>query len=283
MPRRGLEDMTGQLRKVIGLYKRAARMKYEQAVVEGPQAVREVLASRPGLIRDVYVTRAALVAHPDIDRLLKDRDPYTHILPADLFAEVTTTAQGFLAVVDIPEEEDLNAILETAQLVVLGVEMVDPGNLGTVIRTADATGADAVVLGHTSVEATNPKVIRSSAGSIFHTPVIEDEDVADVVQRARAAGMQILLADGGGDWDLSVVADATYESVLHGTTPDGPDLRKRTLWIVGNEAHGFTEEQRELADAVISVPIYGQAESLNVAMATSVCLYTSAIAQRRGE
>lgn len=271
------DESPGQLKKVAGLFKRANRLKFAQAVIEGPQAVRESLRCMPELVRDVYVTERGLAQHRDLDHLLAEVDPYTHVLSDEVFARLSTNAQGFLAVISIPDEEDLAQLLASSTLLVGAIELSDPGNLGTIIRCADAAGADAVILGRGSVEATNPKVIRSTAGSYFHVPVIEDEDMADVVARAKAAGMQVLVADGGGSVSLTDLSDRAT-----GTVGDGIDLRKPTMWLLGNEAHGFTDGQRAWADAIVSVPMWGSAESLNVAMATTLCLYASAVAQHRG-
>ncbi|MGV9196282.1 TrmH family RNA methyltransferase [Arcanobacterium canis] len=280
--RKTMDRMTGQLKKVVGLYSRSSRRKWEQAVVEGPQAVREVLRYCPQLIRDVYVTHTGLDAHPDIDSLLRSVDPFTHILPEDLFEQVTLTAQGLLAVIDIPDELEFDELMaQSPSLIVCPVQLSDPGNLGTIIRSADAAGADAVILGAGSVEATNPKVIRSTAGSAFHLPILEEEDVVTVVARVKSHGMQVLLADGGGDTDLIDLQQTTILASARGIEPAGVDLRRPTLWLVGNEAHGFTSEQRALADAVVSLPMWGNSESLNVAMAATLCLYASASAQRR--
>ncbi|MDP9801741.1 TrmH family RNA methyltransferase [Arcanobacterium wilhelmae] len=279
--RNTIDRMTGQLKKVAGLYSRNARRKWERAVVEGPQAVREVLSSAPELIRDVYATDEALASHPDVDSLLRAVDPFTHMLPRDLFEQLTTTAQGILAVIDIPDEVPFDSLMaDSPNLIVCAVQLSDPGNLGTIVRSADAAGADAVILGQGSVEAMNPKVIRSTAGSLFHLPILEEEDVPSVVERVKAAGMQVLLADGGGDVDLVDLQHAAVMGALKGEAPEGIDLRRPTLWLVGNEAHGFTVAQRALADAVVSVPMWGGSESLNVAMATTLCLYASASAQR---
>lgn len=274
------EESVGNLKKVAGLAKRSNRVKFEQAIVEGPQGVREVLSCMPDLIRDVYVTERGLDQHPDIDRLLDDVDPYTHVLYEDVFARLSTNAQGFLAVINIPDEEDLADVFARGRLLIGAIALSDPGNLGTIIRTADATGADAVILGRDSVEATNPKVMRSTAGSYFHIPIIEDEDMADVVAKAREAGFQILVADGGGDVSLTDLSDRALAAEV---PADGVDLRKPTMWLLGNEAHGFTAEQLGWADAVVSVPMWGSSESLNVAMATTICLHASAVAQNRAE
>src|SRR5699024_7562415 len=116
----------------------------------------------------------------------------------------------------------------------------DPGNAGTVIRAADAAGADGVLLSTGSVDLHNPKVVRSAAGALFHLPIATGVDLAEATVQARAGGMQVLAADGGGDTDLY-----------------GADLARPTLWVFGNEAHGLGEAERELADAVVRIPIHG--------------------------
>lgn len=143
----------------------------------------------------------------------------------------------------------------------------DPGNAGTVLRCADAAGADAVVLTDASVDLYNPKSVRASVGSLFHLPVAVGVPVERVVDGLRGAGVRILAADGAGDRDL----DAELDSGSMG----GP-----SAWVFGNEAWGLPEQTRALADAVVRVPIHGRAESLNLATAAAVCLYASARAQR---
>jgi TrmH family RNA methyltransferase len=145
-------------------------------------------------------------------------------------------------------------------------EVRDPGNAGTIIRAADAAGADAVVLTGRSVDPYNPKVVRSTTGSLFHVPVSVGVTLADAVSRARGLGYTILAADVSGDDLPEVRADGML---------DGP-----TAWVFGNEARGLTAEDLALVDRAVKVPIYGRAESMNLATAASVCLYESAFAQR---
>ncbi len=169
------------------------------------------------------------------------------------------TPQGLLAVCRIPVA-DLDEVLAAGPRVVGVLAHVrDPGNAGTVIRAADAAGADAVIVSEGSVDAYAPKVVRSTAGSLFHLPVISGMPVATVVERMRAAGLTVLAADGAGEH-----------------TVDEVDLERPHAWLFGNEAWGLTEEDRALADEVVRVPIHGRAESLNLAMAATVCLYASA-------
>jgi len=145
----------------------------------------------------------------------------------------------------------------------------DPGNAGTVLRTADAAGADAVVLADDAVDPHNPKAVRASVGSVFHLPVVTGTSAAEVVTGLRAAGLTVLAADGG---------DPSAEDLDRFTDSGG--LAGPTAWLFGNEAWGLPDELRALADAVVAVPLHGRAESLNLATAAAVCLYASARAQR---
>jgi TrmH family RNA methyltransferase len=153
----------------------------------------------------------------------------------------------------------------TPRLVVICADVRDPGNAGTVIRTADAAGADAVVLTGQSVDLYNPKTLRASAGSAFHLPIAVHPDSAAVVQRARAAGCTVLAADGAGEVDLF-----------------GAELSAPTAWLFGNEAWGLPADLADLADHRVAIPIHGRAESLNLSTAAAVCLYASARAQGVG-
>ena len=152
------------------------------------------------------------------------------------------------------------------RLVAILEEVRDPGNAGTIVRAADAAGADAVVFTGRAVDLYNPKVVRSSTGSIFHLPVAVGAELGDVLERARGAGLTVIAADVKGE-DLLT---ARTEGVL----------ARPTAWLFGNEARGLPDEQLALADRVVTVPIYGHAESMNLATAASVCLYESAFAQR---
>ena len=144
----------------------------------------------------------------------------------------------------------------------------DPGNAGTVIRCADAAGAGLVVLAGESVDPYNGKVVRSTAGSLFHVPVVSGVTVVETVRAVQEAGIVVLAADGAGE----VVVDQLLAP---------GDLARRTAWMFGNEAWGLPTAVAGLADTVVRLPIYGRAESLNLATAAAVCLYTSARAQRR--
>jgi TrmH family RNA methyltransferase len=142
----------------------------------------------------------------------------------------------------------------------------DPGNAGTVLRTADAAGCGGVVFSSASVDPYNGKCVRASAGSLFHLPVVVGTSPAEVTAALRAAGLRILAADGRGRRGLDDLAAAG-------------DLAAPTAWLFGNEAWGLPGDLLDLADEAVAVPIYGRAESLNLAAAAAVCLYASAHAQ----
>ncbi|PKV84743.1 RNA methyltransferase [Streptomyces sp. TLI_146] len=254
------------------LARRNFRGKERRFIAEGPQAVREAVEHRvggEGTLVELFTTVEAAERYADIVAAARDAGARVHYADDEVLAEVsqTVTPQGLVGVcrfLDSPFEEILKA---RPKLVAVLAHVRDPGNAGTVLRCADAAGADAVVLTDASVDLYNPKSVRASVGSLFHLPVAVGVPVEQAVQGLRDAGVRILAADGAGEDDLDDELDAG--------TMGGP-----TAWIFGNEAWGLPEETRALADAVVRVPIHGKAESLNLATAAAVCLYASARAQR---
>ncbi len=224
-----------------------------------------------GAAKDVYVTSEALARHPDLAGLIERAGATLWPCTDDVLQAMadTVTPQGVLAVCRIPEPS-LDAVLQHGpRLVAVLAHVRDPGNAGTVIRAADAAGADAVVLTDASVDPYNPKCVRSSTGSIFALPVLAGLPLPEVLDALRASGCTVLAADGVGPADLDALADGAE-----------PGLARPTAWVFGNEAWGMSQADRDLADLVVRVPIHGRAESLNLAMAATVCLYASARAQR---
>jgi len=257
-----------RVRAVAKLAKRPARAETGLFLLEGPQAVEEALAFRPELLVDLFATPTAIERHPEIARAASDADIEVefvseHVL--DAMAD-TVTPQGFVAVARQFPTSIRDIFAGSPRLVAVLEEVRDPGNAGTIIRAADSAGADAVVLSGRTVDLYNPKVVRSTTGSLFHLPVAVGADLADVVGRAHTAGLQVLAADIKGEDLLSARRDG--------------ELARPTAWVFGNEAHGLDDELLGLVDRVVTVPIYGKAESMNLATAASVCLYESAFAQR---
>ena len=250
------------------LGKRALRLRARSFLAEGPQAVGEALA-RDGVVTELFLTAAARSRHGGLAARAGRQGAPVHVVSGEVMAELaqTVTPQGILAVcrfVDVP----LPALASAApRLAAVLANVRDPGNAGTVLRTADAAGAGGVVFSDASVDPYNSKCVRASAGSIFHLDVVLGGPVADTVGRLRAAGLRVLAADGRTGQPLDQVE------------PRGV-LGEPTAWLFGNEAWGLPDDILALADETVAVPIYGRAESLNLAAAAAVCLYASARAQR---
>jgi RNA methyltransferase, TrmH family len=250
------------------LLKRAFRDRERRFLAEGPQAVREAVA-KPGVVDEMFVTTDAASRHPELFEAAGTVGVPVHLASGDVLASMasTVTPQGIVAVcrfIDVPLDV---AVGTAARLVAVLAKVRDPGNAGTIIRAADAAGADAVIFTEGSVDPYNPKCVRATAGSIFHLPVVAGAPAAVTASVLHRAGLQVLAADGRGERDLDSVLDAG-------------DLAAPTAWVFGNEAWGLPAETLALADAAVRIPIHGRAESLNLAAAAAVCLYSSARSQR---
>jgi TrmH family RNA methyltransferase len=248
------------------LLKRRDRDETGTFLVEGPQAIREALAA--GVVTTLFHTEAAGARHPEL--LATGLTGVTaSALTERALAGLTETThpQGLVAIcstVDRPLDE---ALAGTPRLVTVLADVRDPGNAGTVLRCSDAAGADAVILAGDAVDPYNGKCVRASAGSLFHLPVVRRVGPAAAVAAVRERGLHVLAADGAGEADLDELIDAG-------------ELAGPTGWLFGNEAWGLPDEVAALADRRVRIPIYGSAESLNLAAAAAVCLYASARAQR---
>lgn len=253
------------------LHRRRDRETSARFLAEGPPAVREALA-RPGVVTELFGTPAALDRYAALAALAVGGDvPVSPVTDDALAALAETVApQGLVAVcrhLDVPLERVLDA---APRLVAVLAEIRDPGNAGTVLRTADAAGAGAVVFAGDAVDPYNGKCVRASAGSLFHVDVVRAAEPVAVVEALRAAGLTVLATTGYGESDLDELADAGA-------------LAAPTAWIFGSEAHGLPDELIAVADARVRVPLHGRAESLNLAAAAAVCLYASARALRDRE
>jgi TrmH family RNA methyltransferase len=258
-----------RLKAARRLNKRAFRQHERAFLAEGPQAVAEAFHCG-ARVADLFVTVPARSRHHDLVTAMAAAGIAVHVVSGEVMDELaqTVTPQGLLAVcdfVDVPLAEV--TARGKPRLVALLANVRDPGNAGTVLRTADAAGADAVVFADASVDPYNGKCVRASAGSLFHLPVVAGTSLEDTVVTLREAGLRIVAADGRAGRPL-----------------DDPEVQARlagpTAWMFGNEAWGLPPELVGLADEPVAVPIYGRAESLNLAAAAAVCLYASARAQR---
>lgn len=257
-----------RVRAVAKLTKRSARQETGLFLLEGPQAAREALAYRPDTLVELFATPSALDRHPEL-RASADDAGLEVVYASEAVLEAmadTVTPQGIVAVARQSPSSVRDIFAASPRLVAICEEVRDPGNLGTIIRAADAAGADAIVLTGRTVDPYNPKVVRSTTGSLFHLPVAVGVELDVAVERAHGAGMRVVAADVKGE-----------EFLAHRGT-----LAEPTAWLFGNEARGLADEALAQADLALRLPIYGAAESLNLATAASVCLYETAFAQRAG-
>jgi RNA methyltransferase, TrmH family len=252
------------------LAKRTFRHRERRFLAEGPQAVREALELPGDGLLELFATAEAEARHPELVRAAEQSGVPVLRVSGEIMAELaqTVTPQGLLAVCEFVDVDLAAALASVPRLVTVLAHVRDPGNAGTVLRTADAAGADSVVFTDASVDPYNGKCVRASAGSLFHLPVVVGPRFADLAAQLRAAGMRVLAADGAGE--------RTLDSAI-----DGGLLARPTAWVFGNEAWGLPEEILGHVDEVVRVPIYGRAESLNLATAAAVCLYASARALQR--
>lgn len=258
-----------KVRRIAALQKKSERRDTGLFLIEGPQSLREALSFAPDRVREVFATPTALEKHRDISALLERVGIEVQYITEEVLTALsdTVTPQGFVAVGEQHAQSARKLLADQPRLVVIMEEVRDPGNAGTIIRAADAAGADAVVFSGRSIDPFNPKVVRSTTGSLFHVPIAIVEDLSTLVGLTKSAGLQVFAADVSGD-DLRELRATTL-------------LEQPTAWLFGNEARGLEESAVALADRAIRVPIYGNAESLNLATAASVCLYESAFSQRR--
>jgi RNA methyltransferase, TrmH family len=258
----------GMLRAARQLLRRKERQLARRFLAEGRPATSEALR-RPGTVVEIIVADDSVGRHLDLLNTAFDTDVRIAVAPASAVAELaaTVTPQGLIAIcqmIDVPIDEALSS---NPRLVVLCDQVRDPGNLGTVIRCADAFGADAVLISRDSVDIYNAKTVRATTGSLFHLPVAIAVDLADAVRLAREAGLRVFGADGS--------ASSTVDDLAR-----SGELAQPTLWVLGNEAWGLVPQHVSLFDRLIALPIYGRAESLNLSTAAAVLLYASATAQR---
>ena len=257
-----------RLKAARRLAKRALRQRERAFLVEGPQAVSEALASG-ARVTGLFVTGPASARHAALVRAAADAGVDVQVVSGEVMSELaqTITPQGLLAVCDYVDVPLGHVAKAGARLVALLANVRDPGNAGTVLRTADAAGADGVVFTDASVDLYNGKCVRASVGSLFHLPVVAGTRLPEAVSALKEAGLRIVAADGRA-----------------GVTLDDPETRAAlaapTAWLFGNEAWGLPPDLLALADQSVAVPIYGRAESLNLAAAAAVCLYASAAVLR---
>ena len=293
-----------RVRDIAKLSTRRGRTKKKQFMVEGPQAVREALKAhlQSPVLDAVYVTESAYERHPDIAELLEQshgtptpeegRRVFMRVVTDEVLAAMadSVTPQGIIAISFMVDTSFSVLWGENAlnpKLIAVLSRIQDPGNAGTILRVADAAGADLVITTKGSVDLYNPKTVRSTAGSLFHVPIIQGVELEEFAEDVKSQGIVVLAADGYGTVNLQDLIDhaAVLRAGFSGETPaevkGAFDLSRPTMWLFGNEAQGLSAEEKSAATMRIAVPVYGAAESLNVGTAAAICLYASAMAQHQ--
>jgi len=266
-----------RVKKVAALTGRSARRKQGRFRIEGPQSVRSLLTHRAELAREVFLTERAATDHPELMELAdaaglpvrRVDEPILRALvregegSSDPAAGTLVSPQGVVAVGALPAEDPdaVRTALEAlpadgALTVVVLHEVRDPGNVGTLIRTADASGADLVLLTRTSADPYSPKAVRAAVGSLFHLPVVTGAEIEDVLAALAGASIVAAATSGYASSELFTV-----------------DLPARIAWILGNEARGLDQATLDAAPLTVRIPLAGHAESLNVHTAATVCLF----------
>ncbi|MGO2754033.1 TrmH family RNA methyltransferase [Brachybacterium alimentarium] len=274
-----------RVRKVAALAGRSARRKQQSFRVEGPQSIRSLLSQRADLARELFVTARADAAHPELADLARGAGVPVHEVEDQIIRAMVrehdvedpssagpvssnlggalVNPQGALALGRLPAEESSAATAAIGALptqgpvtVVVLHEVRDPGNVGTLIRTADAAGADLVVLTRTCADPYAPKAVRAGVGSLFHLPVVTGAEIDEVLETLGSA-------------DIATAATSGYAQDELFTA----ELPPRLAWIFGNEAHGLDEHTLQAASFGVRIPLAGRAESLNVHTAATVCLF----------
>lgn len=271
-----LADRNAGLVEARRLTRRARRDQAREFLAEGPQAVREAVAT-PDVVLEVFGTPAALDLHGDwLAETPVSLQPISE--KAAAFLSETMHPQGLIARCRYVDVAVADVVALAPRLVAVLAGIADPGNAGTILRTADAAGADAVMFIEGSVDPYNGKCVRASAGSLFHLPIVRGPGYAEIRAALTNAGLQVLGAAATGTRSLG---DPDTELLLQAPS----------AWVFGSEAHGLAAIESAAAtehgptaavvDEHIRIPIWGRAESLNVSAAASICLYASATAQRR--
>jgi RNA methyltransferase, TrmH family len=255
-----LTERSTRVVAAVKLHRQVARRRSDRFLVEGANLVEA--ASRRGLVREVFATEAAAQRYAG---LLKAPGAEVQLITerAAKALSDTVTPAGLVSVCEHPSASLPDLLAHAPQLVAVGVEIGEPGNAGTLIRIAHAMGAAAVAFVGHSVDPYNGKCLRASAGSIFAVPVVVEPDIDAAIATLQNAGLRVLATTVDGEMSL-----------------DNADLSAPTAWLFGSEAHGLSAQVAAQADARVTIPMSGDAQSLNVAAAAAICLYQSATAQR---
>ncbi|EOU1739312.1 RNA methyltransferase [Clostridium perfringens] len=246
-----IESKNNNLFKEIKkLKEKKHRIKSNKYLIEGLRFVEEAIKSKVS-IDSIIFTESFKEKNPDLFLKINENIKLIQMNEA-LLKQLCSTEnpQGIVGVINMQNKE-----LKSGELVVLVDKVQDPGNMGTIIRTAHAAGAAGIVMTKGTVDIYNDKTLRSTMGSIFYIPIVEDDSL-DFVKSLKKEGYKLVVSSLQGKNNF-------FEENLQG----------KVIIAVGNEGNGVSDEVYDIADIKVKIPMPGEAESLNVAVATSIMIY----------
>lgn len=247
------------IKEIKALKIKKHREERKQFFIEGTRFVEEALKEKANIANVLVSDKLVQSAEGKTLIAMMERENYKlYHLPDTLFKDISDTdnPQGILAVVNM-ESHGLHSILRDSNNFIVVLEAIqDPGNLGTIIRTADAAGATGIILSKGCVDVYNPKVLRSTMGSVFHVPICASEDLLQDLTHVKSKGIKVYAAHLKGKLNYYEVDSWSNSAV-----------------IIGNEAKGISEETAEAAHVLVKIPMIGRAESLNASVAAGLLIY----------
>ncbi|MEX1139354.1 MAG: RNA methyltransferase [Bacteroidota bacterium] len=247
-----------ELKFIRSLTQKKVRQANQKFILEGWRALRELLNSP--FEADLVAVLPSYLENGDykglLDQVRQRKIPLKEISEKELRqVSETVHAQGVVAVVRQRATQLSSSLIGAAKVILALDTIADPGNVGTILRTADWFGADLVLLGKGTVELYNDKVVRSTVGSLFHVPVVEGIDLGVSLAELKGQGFRIVALSADGKTDL-----------------DDVDWGKRNVIVLGAEAQGISKQARSIADVLVRISRFGRAESLNVGVACGIAL-----------
>lgn len=240
--------------------KSKARNKEGVYVIEGIKMFLEVLSSKDGKLKKTFVSETFYnnLQESDEDLFHKIKQVDHEIVSDKVFKEIseTKTPQGVLAIVEQPRYSLQQMLGAKAVNLIILEDLRDPGNLGTIIRTAEGAGVTGIILSKESVDVFNPKVIRSTMGAIYRVPFVYVDSIAETMKQMQQKGIVIYATCLG--------ATSYYDEVSYG---------EKTAVMIGNEANGITQASIQASDEWIKIPMEGSVESLNAGVAAAIMMY----------
>ena len=243
------------IKHIIKLKEKKYRKEYNEYIIEGAKIVQEAIQEKVK-IKQIIISENAIKTDLILNHLKEELQKINYIkVPSNIFKLISEVEkpQGVLAIIEKEKQEEN---IDVNQDIILALDdLQDPGNLGTIIRTADSVGLNQILISKGTTDSYNSKVIRSTMGAIFRVKIVECEDLKQTLKRLQENNFKVMVTDLGTDKSI-------YDIKL-----------QKNVIIIGNEANGVSEEIKNMADTRAIIPMFGKTESLNASIATGVILY----------